>query len=152
MSKITALLLILSLCIGFLPAQEVEYYEDNDSIEQTQEQQTNEIGATPQLNKYVVMLVSVVFIIVFYILLLSLYPKKLAKGLNPLTAAANQCMIFTLVTGIIIFLALLAISGFVFSCFWDTILNNIWYIALIFVIWLIYLVITISNKNKGGVQ
>jgi NADH:ubiquinone oxidoreductase subunit 5 (subunit L)/multisubunit Na+/H+ antiporter MnhA subunit len=151
MNNFFILLLILTLSFGTLWAQydsynETEYVTDTDNI---QPDSSQEAGMTAMANKYIVILICVVFMIGFYFLLLSHFPKLLDKGLSPLTAAATQCIYFSLISALIILIGVFALSGFSLSSFKQIVIDNIGFMVLILVIWFIYLIIAISNKNKG---
>jgi flagellar biosynthesis protein FlhB len=110
------------------------------------------VGVPNPPNKYLVLALSLFVIIVFYFLLLSHFPNLLAKGINPLTAAATQCLRFSLISAVVILLAIFAMSGFDFSYIGSTFTNNVGLIIFIAVVWLIYLTISISNKSKGAAK
>ena len=68
---------------------------------------------------------------------------------EPSTAAATQCLRWSLIVALIIVLGLLALSGFSFSNFAATLANNLGFIIFIVVLWFAYLIIILSNKSKG---
>lgn len=149
MYKCIVLLLVLMLGINMLAAQEDEYYvEDSDTLVS---EESVEVEQSPLiLNKYIVALISLAFIAALYYLFLSFFPRVLEKGENPLAGAATQCMKFALASACVILLALFALSGFVFSNLKDTFIANLGFLIFIGLVWFVYFVVTISNKNKGG--
>ncbi|NMD12801.1 MAG: hypothetical protein GYA77_04560 [Candidatus Cloacimonetes bacterium] len=147
MHKFIILMLVLLLGVSFMFAQDTDYYEDQD-METEYESSDEEVGDL-LLNKYVVALLCLIFMVGFYVLLLSYYPRLLDKGMSPLAAAATQCLRWSLIVALIIVLGLLALSGFSFSNFAATLANNLGFIIFIVVLWFAYLIIILSNKSKG---
>lgn len=153
MLKLTVVILILIIGIGLLGAQSTDYYDDEyypDSEEQ--EIDTTDVGVPNPPNKYLVLALSLFVIVGFYFLLLSHYPNLLARGINPLTAAATQCLYFSLISAAVILVALFAMSGFAFDYIGATLQSNIGLVLFIAVIWFIYFIVTISNKSKGAAK
>ncbi|MDY0126597.1 MAG: hypothetical protein RBR69_00475 [Candidatus Cloacimonadaceae bacterium] len=153
MRKMLILALIVLMGTGLLSAQETSDNDDSVYYEETvNEDATTDVGVPNPPNKYLVLALSLFVIIVFYFLLLSHFPNLLAKGINPLTAAATQCLRFSLISAVVILLAIFAMSGFDFSYIGSTFTNNVGLIIFIAVVWLIYLTISISNKSKGAAK
>lgn len=153
MRKMLILSLIVLMGTGLLSAQETIDNDDSVYYEETvNEEDATDVGVPNPPNKYLVLALSLFVIIVFYFLLLSHFPNLLAKGINPLTAAATQCLRFSLISAVVILLAIFAMSGFDFSYIGSTFASNVGLIIFIAVIWLIYLTITISNKSKGAAK
>jgi|LSQX01.2.fsa_nt_gb hypothetical protein len=144
MRKLFIVFLIFIVGIGFLGAQTADddYYSD--------ENDTAEVGVPSPPNKYLILALSLFILIGFYFLLLSQYPNLLARGVNPLTAAASQCLNFSLISAAVILLALFAMSGFHFSNIGATLMNNSGLVIFIAVVWFLYFIISVSNKNKGA--
>lgn len=151
MYKFIAFFIVLLLCISMLAAQEdVVYDESGDQVYNDQEPEDVEPVTPVVINKYIVALVSLVFIVALYYLFLSLYPKLLENNVGPLAGAATQCLRFALLSAVVILFALFALSGFVMANIRETLEANLGFIIFITVVWFVYLIITISNKSKGG--
>lgn len=146
MHKFIILMLVLLLGVSFVFAQDMDYDEGQEA---EAEEDLEQDAGTLFRNKYVVALLSLVFMVGFYVLLLSFYHRLLDKGMSPLAAAATQCLRWSLIVALIIVLGLLALSGFSFSNFGATLAGNLGFIIFIVVVWFAYLIIILSNKSKG---
>ncbi len=148
MNKVLICLLALLLSffiVSELFAQAPYVYDDDLGKDSAQvETQTQDVGSYSP-NKYIVMLISIMVIAAFYFLMLSLYDKELDKNKGPLKAAATQCLKFTAISGLVVLAALFAMNGFSAKYFGDFIISAIAWISVIVVIWIVYLIFTLSK-------